>query len=96
MLEPLERLGMQAMAHTEPHALGLLDNFCLGLLACVYFLDGIPSRLNDKLMKPNFSHPKPQPTTPHVFFDISFLADLKLKVKTTKSHDIINLNVFAF
>ena len=34
-------------------------------------------------MEPNFSHPKPRPTTPHVYFDISFLAKLKQKIKTT-------------
>ena len=35
-------------------------------------------------MEPYFSHPKPQPTNPKAFFDISFLEDLKLKILSTK------------
>ena len=42
----------------------------LPFIVWVKILDGIPSRLIDKLMKPHFFHPKPRPTTPHVFFDI--------------------------
>ena len=34
------------------------------------------------MIEPLFSHPKPRPTTPRFFFDISFLADLKQKIKS--------------
>ena len=31
-----------------------------------------PIKINDKLMEPHFTHPKPRPTTPHVFFTYLF------------------------
>ena len=45
-------------------------------------LDGIPSRLEDKLMEPHF--PIQNPDQPSVIFFLHiFLADLKQKIKYT-------------
>ena len=41
-------------------------------------------------MEPHFSHPKPQPTTPHIFLKYTFLADLKRPTFTIGPEKTIN------